>query len=248
MAADFYGCAVGWNPRRCDARPTRWQWILLLVVLFHSGWTQNPATVEILGLEVYRDTLFCRLAAKHLLDQPVEKTLLSGLPVKMKIQLKVLHAKKNLNGPQLRFQLHYDIWENRFTVRSSTATVAFTHLDSLRQWWRNRPVAVLAVQQFPWPENWHLLVQSQVILLASATDGGFQEWLQAGQPVEENEPSQDRNTGFKLNLNDLIGLFLKKDQVLERFQDQQKFGPFSLSHFAGSWKGKQDQHLDESEP
>lgn len=228
MAAEFYGGATRREHPRKPTQRSGWCLLVLLVGLLQVGRPQNPATLQILALEIHHDTLFCRLSAAHLLDQPVEKTLLSGLPVHLEIRFNLSHSQQLIDGATQRFRMNYDIWEDRFTVQGTDELHDFTRLDSLRRWWRDRRLPVISIKKLPTAEGWHLQVHSRVVLLANSGDGGFKQWLNAGQPVEENEPSQDRDTGFKLNLNDLIGLFLKKDQVLESFQDQQTSNLFNL--------------------
>lgn len=191
---------------------------------------QDSLAVRDLRLFVQNDSLKCGFACPDLFSGSIEQTLLSGLPVLIEWQSR-LSSQENptVSLSSHKYRLTYDIWEERFTLENSGRRQFFASLKALQSWWNPREglalVPLAALKNTP---VLRLELSLSVILLTRAQGEKMKNWIFNTSETEENIPSMERDTGFRLNLNQVVSLFLGKPESGRRFEGRGASGEFTV--------------------
>ena len=184
------------------------------------------------------DSLMCGFTVPGLFDGAIGETLLSGLPVLIELSVSLDGGNGATQALPLRkYRLSYDIWEDQFLLESARRQRRFASLDALKQWWNPRDsLALLPLKRLDGDKTWKVQLHLKVILLSRTQGDKLKEWLLGANETEENLPSQERDTGFKLNLNSLVSLFFNKSEVRASYEGRQKSPAFRVGDLTGKQK------------
>ena len=180
----------------------------------------------------------CGFTVPGLFDGAIGETLLSGLPVLIELSVSLDGGNGATQALPLRkYRLSYDIWEDQFLLESARRQRRFASLDALKQWWNPRDsLALLPLRRLDGDKTWKVQLHLKVILLSRTQGDKLKEWLLGANETEENLPSQERDTGFKLNLNRLVSLFFNKSEVRASYEGRQKSPAFRVGDLTGKQK------------
>ncbi|MCB0293068.1 MAG: hypothetical protein KDH97_22635, partial [Calditrichaeota bacterium] len=95
---------------------------------------------------------------------------------------------------------------------------------------------LLPLKRLDGDKTWKVQLHLKVILLSRTQGDKLKEWLLGANETEENLPSQERDTGFKLNLNRLVSLFFNKSEVRASYEGRQKSPAFRVGDLTGKQK------------
>ena len=177
------------------------------------------------------DTLKVDLSIKGLFEDKIRKTLLSGLPLILKINFELEDSELDIQfAKQLQGQIAYDIWEEYFSLRGFNAVEQrFQQLSRLEKWFGDwRGIKIMTTEKLLEKENYLIKVNTSVILLGRKQSDELDWWLQNSDQTEENLPTQDRTTGFKLNLNRLVKMFFSGEKGPEEYRATGSSNAFNL--------------------
>ncbi len=208
------------KPIRTIQRHLSLSW-LFLSCLLGSGVLSAREAPGLDSLEIYRsrDSLICRVSAQNLIQGKTRETLLSGLPVLLELTAELRRPGGNAaRRVQQKYRLHFDIWENRFSLTGGGTIRRFAALADLQQAWRPFPLLRFPVLEETPDGPLQIEVSLMIILLSRREAQNLKEWIRNTQETEEDMPSGSRNTGFKLNLNRIISLFFSGDDISERHE------------------------------
>lgn len=209
--------------------------LLLAVTCGIALRAQNVVEVSDIRPFVRGDSLMCGFTAPGLFDGAIGETLLSGLPVLIELSA----ALEGGNGatqalPLRKYRLSYDIWEDQFLLESARRQRRFANIEALKQWWNPRDsLALLPLKRLEGEKIWKVQLHLKVILLSRTQGDKLKEWLLGANETEENLPSQERDTGFKLNLNRLVSLFFNKSEVRASYEARQNSAEFRVAELPG---------------
>ncbi len=181
------------------------------------------------------DSLKCSYRVSELIQGAVRQTLLSGLPVLIEEQCRLMDDKQHNTTTVInKFRITYDIWEDLIHLEGVSFSKTFTSLDSLNKWWAPRRNIFLIATGYPGnASRAYLFIRLRIILLSRTQSQRLKDWILNTQETEENLPTQDRDTGFTLNLNRLLSLFFRKDDISKEITihgQSEWFYPNKLPH------------------
>ena len=166
------------------------------------------------------DTLRCRVFVPKLFVGQIRETLLSGLPVLIELQIQLREEDGQVLTRSIqKYQMRYDIWEDRFTQERGGRINVFSSLDSLSAQWL--PVDNLVLQPSGMIDRKTVMTiraELRVILLTNAQGQQLKNWIFNPSETEEALPTSRRDTGFSLDLTRLVSLFFSRADVIEEFQ------------------------------
>lgn len=178
-------------------------------------------TILIRDIQPYiqNDSLKCRYRVPALFSGAVEQTLLSGLPVLIEEHYQYFNRDDQpLAAAIQKYSIRYDIWEDIFILEGANIQRTFPSIDSLTVWWNPRQdVFVTAAPQTASSVASYIRIDLRIILLGRSQSEQLKDWILNSQETEERLPTQDRNTGFTLNLNRLLSWFFRKDDISKEF-------------------------------
>jgi hypothetical protein len=210
--------------------------IALLLLFAGRMFAQNSPEIRDVRPFIRADSLMCSFASPDLFSGSIRQTLLSGLPVLIEL-LPRLQGDNSVKGglPNGKYQLSYDIWEDQFIIQSAGGKYTFSSLDALQKWWNPfAELALLPLNKLKKAAEFRLEINLRVILLTPSQSRKMKNWVLNAAETEENIPSMNRDTGFKLNLsfklnlNQVVSLFLNKSDTGESFEVRGESAPFKI--------------------
>lgn len=204
---------------------------IILILVCHSGLpAQNAPDIREIQAFVKGDSLKVEFACPNLFSGTIRKTLLSGLPVLLELQPQLSDNKGGkYPQPVFKWRLSYDIWEDRFMMDSPEERRLFSSLDQLQNYWNPREeIGLIPLNELRNKDGLQLGLSMQIFLLSRNQAQRLKDWIFNPNEVEENLPSQERDTGFKLNLNRVVSLFLNKTDIIESYEFQAQTGEFDI--------------------
>ncbi len=200
-------------------------------MILPSGTIARDFTLSDLHLSGSPDEITVRFACRNLFLPPIKKSLLAGLPVLAEFNLQLIDLK---NQPVLerRFtvKIHYDVWEELFSLQlPEDRTATWKDFSRLDQWFR--------AVQFSLPLNrtdlsekafYRVRISARVVVLTRQQKEELKWWMQNSETTEEETAAQERSTGFRLNLNRIIQLFLEKEKKPVESVSQLVSPPFKM--------------------
>lgn len=191
--------------------------ILLLIVSRAPG--QDSPEIRDIRPFLRGDSLLCSFSAPDLFEGTIKQTLLSGLPVLLELQFRINGGRVlNASPPPLKYRVSYDIWEDRFLMESPGNQYLFPDIESLRRRWNPAEAGLAPLENPGIDEELIIECRLQIILLTRSQSQKMKDWVLNSAETEEDIPSMDRDTGFKLNLNQVVSLFLDKSDINESFE------------------------------
>lgn len=178
------------------------------------------------------DSLKVDIAVSDLLEDQILKTLLAGLPLQIEIDLVLRNqAQKELARKRYFTRLSYDVWEEKFWVMDFRGKIQeFNDLDTVKRWTRSLSRFSL-VPRGKLKENQLYQVNAAltVILSGEKQEEQLKWWLSNSDPTEEDMASEERSTGFRLNLNQLVRMIFSSEEEPQKYSGTGISEKFNLS-------------------
>ncbi len=207
--------------------------LLLLAILLATNMAIT-AGFRIVQVQPVRrgDTLNVQVTVKQPLEDPFRRSLLAGLPILWHIRTWLSDGQNStVFHREMPLQLNYDVWEETFSAHlDNQPEQPFGTLPELLQWLHTLELPTnLSVGELHPSDTyiWHLEISG--LILTGEQSKALHWWMQGGNPVEEELPSRERSTGFRLNLNQFIQMFLKKEKTEPVFRQSATSSPFRLN-------------------
>jgi hypothetical protein len=172
------------------------------------------------------------LSMEDVFQGEIRRTLLAGIPVLVKFSFQlqekgemVVLTKSN-DG-----RIIYDVWEESFRLFGiGIQEKNFKELSELQSWFGNlQGLNLAAIKNLSRDKEYRVLVESQIVLLTGKQSQEIKSWLQKSDQTEENLASEERSTGFRLNLNKLIQLFFSGEEKATEYHQIARSGMFTIN-------------------
>jgi hypothetical protein len=205
--------------------------VFLVEILPVCLWGQNFKIKQVLPY-LSEDSLKVDITIDGLLEDRVQKTLLAGLPLSFSIDLVLIKEnEKELANREYFSKINYDVWEERFGVWDYQGSLReFELLDDLKSWCANiRNLGLASKDWLETRETYRVITTVELVPLDKNQSKQLQWWLENSDPTEEELASEERSTGFKLNLNQLVQMLFSGDKKPERYTKNRVSDSFKLS-------------------
>jgi hypothetical protein len=208
-------CAV---PRGCAGA------VLVLSGLLLAGMSPGGATADdrirltAVAPAVVAETLTIDLACEELFSRRSTSTLQSGLPAVVRIDVQVRRATRTrtllggrgseyetVHSTQIVRAISYDVWDERYTIRSRNDVVTFTDFvpaELALQRYSQEPVVALAAIEPATPHT--VRVRAQLVSVSSERGDELAAWLRDGGTGLSDER---RGDSFAFGVRDLVSVF-----------------------------------------
>jgi len=166
------------------------------------------------------DTLQLELSYRNLFSGNIKKTLLAGLPILIDINMKLVDTgKKTIRSKKVSGRISYDVWEELFNIKGlSSSENSLQTLDEVVKYFSEQlRIGLLPREYLMSGEEYHIEAESHLTLLTRKQSRELADWIQTGEQTEEDLPSNERDTGFRLNLNNLVQFFMGSNNKPEEF-------------------------------
>lgn len=206
--------------------------LLIFLLLFTGVYMPSRQSPDITVTPLLEnDSLMCEISCPELIIGDVRQTLLSGLPVLLEFIPEITVGETATRRlPSFKYRVTYDIWEDRYRVEGKGQDKFFNSLEALQNYWAPlNNLFLVSAELFAPEEKIVLDIRLKVTLLTRNQGEKLKDWISNAHETEENRPTLDRDTGFKLNLNRFISLFFNKSDVDENYQSRTTSPAFTLS-------------------
>jgi hypothetical protein len=177
------------------------------------------------------DSLKADISLKGLLEDQVRKTLLSGLPIYMKISLTLMDQnQREIVKIHYAASIIYDVWEERFSVIDfSGNSQQYELLEEIKQWVQNlQGFSIFPQQKLSMGVSYRVMSLVEVQLTTRKQNQQIKWWLGKSDPTEEEIASEERSTGFKLNLNQLVQMLFSSSEEPNKYSASKTSDVFRL--------------------
>lgn len=164
--------------------------------------------------------------------EKVRKPLLAGIPILVQMKLNLTDSELRVTqNKDLEIHIFYNIWEENFQITTSqNVTKRIQTFEELQKWFRQiYGIYFTRSQKLFDKESYQIKAKSKISILTRKQSKQLQWWMQNSDPTEEDSPSKERSTGFRLNLNRVIQMFFSSDKESEDFYATGQSAKFTLS-------------------
>ncbi|MFQ5866069.1 MAG: DUF4390 domain-containing protein [bacterium] len=147
---------------------------------------------------------------QNLFSPKIVGTIQSGLPSIVEIEIRLLQTgKSNVVSKRMTRSISYNIWEERYSIQSEDTTQFCYELEKAKSLSSHLDQVAL-IQRSLLDAAAQYLIQMRVgiIPISSRQGARVTDWLLDPNQTEEDLASEDRSSGFKLNLSNLISFFI----------------------------------------
>jgi len=185
--------------------------ILLIFIQIQTGYSQNTYISDIHAY-IESDSLKIEIACEDFFRGKPKKALLAGIPASVEFEIRIVNERNKTVATTLQvYQITYEVWEEYFHVRQNQKRgYHFTSYEKLLHHFRQISNITIAPESAFKNEKYKLIIEFRMLTLIKAKNHQLRKWIEETTQTEEDLPSENRTTGFKVNLNRLISVFTDK--------------------------------------
>jgi hypothetical protein len=219
----------------CRLTEIRLLWASLLLLYILSGYPQSYRISTVLPY-LHDDSLTVTVSLENFPEGKIRKTLLAGIPLDLGLTLTLLNsAQRPIDIRKFSGKILYDVWEEHFQIKGlGKNNPGFNSLDQLEKWFADlSDLALIPASRINDDNLYQVKADMNVIILGKKQGQELSSWLRKSDQTEEDIGTEERSTGFRLNLNQLIQLFFSGEDKQEIFQASAfsaKFGIRDLTY------------------
>ena len=157
------------------------------------------------------DSLVVSADFKNLFSRKIVGTIQSGLPSIVEIQIKLFEGTKQIVRKPISRSIEFDVWEERYRVRSPDTTQVYFEFEQVKQA-ANRLMNVFLISKalLAATKNYTMQIRVGIIPISAHQANKVSYWLENPNQSEEAIASDNRSSGFSLNINKLVSFFVNK--------------------------------------
>lgn len=157
------------------------------------------------------DSLVVSADFKNLFSRKIVGTIQSGLPSIVEIQIKLFEGTKQIVRKLISRSIEFDVWEERYRVRSPDTTQVYFEFEQVKQA-ANRLMNVFLISKalLTATKNYTIQIRVGIIPISAHQANKVSYWLENPNQSEEAIASDNRSSGFSLNINKLVSFFVNK--------------------------------------
>lgn len=155
------------------------------------------------------DSLVVSADFKNLFSRKIVGTIQSGLPSIVEIQIKLFEGTKQIVRKPISRNIEFDVWEERYRVRSPDTTQVYFEFEQVKQA-ANRLMNVFLISKalLAATKNYTIQIRVGIIPISAHQANKVSYWLENPNQSEEAIASDNRSSGFSLNINKLVSFFV----------------------------------------
>ncbi len=178
------------------------------------------------------DSIKIDLSVQNLFEGEIRKTLLTGIPIMIEFQFQLKAEDQTLVTSYSRIcKITYDVWEEYFRLLCLEENEKnFQKIEEVVMWFNQiEGINLASVEILSLDKKYSIQVRSLVTLMSRKQSEQIKWWIQNSEQTEEDKASQERSTGFRLNLNKLVQLFFTRDEKPKQYVVSGNSGVFSIA-------------------
>ena len=141
-------------------------------------------------------------------------TIRSGLPSVVFVDIELAEkGGRRIARQRIVQSISYDIWQERYTIERDTLRRTLANFDSMQQASSTlHDIEMSALAQLKGQLSYVLTVQAGISPISGRQSQKFSSWLQDSDEIRSDVGSQERASGFQLNLSKLVSFLIGGDK------------------------------------
>lgn len=166
----------------------------------------------------------------NLFSPKIVGTIQSGLPSIFEYEVKLLQEnEKSRFYKFIRKSVAYDIWEESYTIRSPDTSIVLKNFDLVKKEITHlQKLKLIKISSLSPDIRYILKIRVRVIPISTVQGDKIVDWLKDPNQTEEELPSENRSSGFKLNLSKLVSFFIGSNKSHRNSSEWFTSKPFNL--------------------
>lgn len=177
-----------------------------------AGFAGNEKTlrVERIKPELVNGYLTVSANFQNLFSERITGTIQSGLPSVIQIEIKLMKNSNQLvKRKQIVHSISYDIWDELYSINTEDSTEIYKDFTTAKKISsRLEKSALIAANLLTSQDRYSIHIRVGIIPISSKQGAKIADWLLDPNQTEENLASEERASGFKLNLSNLVSFFV----------------------------------------
>ena len=173
---------------------------------------QDRAEIRVERIVPERSTGALTVSAhfSNLFSRRIVGTIQSGLPSIIEVDIRLIdNANHNVARRRLSRSLSYDLWEERYTLTFGDSTLAFKDFEAVKAFCNRIDSEVVAPLHRLQPgKRYRLKLRVAIVPITARQVEKVSNWLEDPNQSDEYIASDERASGFQLNLNKLVSFFV----------------------------------------
>ncbi len=155
------------------------------------------------------DSLVVSADFKNLFSKKIVGTIQSGLPSIVEIQIKLLEGTRQIVRKPISRSIEFDVWEERYLVRSPDTTQVYFEFEQVKRA-SNRLLNAFLISRalLAAAKNYTIQIRVGIVPISAHQANKVSYWLENPNQSEEAIASDNRASGFSLNINKLVSFFV----------------------------------------
>jgi hypothetical protein len=188
--------------------------LILLTFSFkiQAGFSGDGGEIRVEKIEpgLNRGYLTVSAVFQNLFSPKIIGTIQSGLPSIVEIEVKLLQEnKRSILRKSINRSISYNIWEERYSIQSQDTTEICYELEKAKDLSsRLDHISLIQTSLLDAAAKYLIQIRVGIIPISSRQGARVADWLLDPNQTEEDLASEDRSSGFKLNLSNLISFFV----------------------------------------
>ena len=176
------------------------------------GGDDQQIRVENMTPQIRNGRLVVSADFRNLFSTRIVGTIQSGLPSIVQIEIKLRNASnKTVFRRLISRRISYDIWEERYTIAGDDTVRVLTDFQAVKaQSSRLEKEAITPPAALDTSQPYTIEIRAGIVPISTAQAEKVMDWLLDPNQTEEYLASENRASGFELNLNKLVSFFVSR--------------------------------------
>lgn len=186
---------------------------ILYTLFLNSALSAAEEGIEVrnISVEAQDDTVVVQADLHNLFSKKIIGMIDSGLPSILETELRivVVSSEKTVWHTKHHKQIEYDLWGERYLVTADSVRTFPTFAEVSRDC-QNLVMKTIDLKSLDMRSRHEVQIRVHLLPISSQQASKANGWLTNPSQTEETLPSDERSSGFSLNLNRLISFFVNQ--------------------------------------
>jgi hypothetical protein len=191
-----------------------------------SSAQENP--IKSLEIKMSEDRLVVIGHFSRLINDEMKETLASGLSSTLSFHLQLINSRsKVLRKNNEAIYLRYNVWERVYQVHTATGEKYFEDIQHFDKFLNDSLAFDMGkINKLPFDDKLSIILSYSPERISGSQKSKLNTWLVSEGEINESKPALESESGFSVNLSNLISIFLSKKESQKIFL--YKSTPFTI--------------------
>ena len=174
---------------------------------------ENP--IKSVEIRLLKNRLHITGHFHELINENMKETLASGMSHSLNFQIDLLGTKRKIIASKTEFVLlRYNVWEKFYLIRTLTQQKNFQQSSQFESFLNDSLHFIITnIKKVPTNQQLYIVLSFSPENIPASQMSKLNSWLISDGEMRESKPALEAESGFSINLSNLLSIFLnKKDE------------------------------------